>query len=259
MKRLTLPAILVTAVLAFTLAGCSSGGQSMTDDALKGTWKLDSTSDVGFDAYASFGEDALFEMIVSDSYIDGEWSVSGAEGKVVTSDDHTVTLTYSNNKLTLGGKDGSKLVFVKDDSEEVADLFALDESQYDIQELQVVDEVITPIEPGVVVGDDATAAIMLTGKGTDFTGDPCYQLQITNKTDKTIYIGAEDDFTVGGKAVEAGLGDEITPGETLVTTMYFSQDDLGGGLEMLTTTDGIIIVYDNDTDDELAQYTFHAE
>ena len=264
MKRMTIPAILVAAVLAFALSGCS-GAQQMTEDTLKGTWSLDKSSDVGFDAYLSFEDESFAEAILADSYLEGTWSVSGTEGKVAIDDERNVKLTYSNNKLTWGGADGSKLVFVRDDSEETKSIFAVDESVDGengdveiIDESQYVDEVINPIDP-VVVADDGVVNITVTGKGTDFTGDPGYQLSITNKTDKAIYLIGEDEFTVGDKKVEAGLGDELEAGETLETFVYFPKDDLGGALEALGVTDGTILVLDDKTDDELGRYAFHME
>lgn len=282
MKRMTVPAMLAAGVLAFTLAGCSgNAAQNMTEDTLKGTWSLDSQSQVGFDAYLSFEDDALAEVLLADSYLEGTWSVSGAEGTVAIDDERDVKLTYSGDKLTWGGADGSKLVFVRDDSEEAKSMFALDDESLatalegeegaegeltelidgenaEIEEVEYVDEVINPIDP-VAVADDEQFAITVTGKGTDFTGDPGYQLSITNKTDKTVYLVPEDEFAVGDKKVEAGLGDELEPGETLETFMYFSQDDLGGALEALGVTDGVILVLDDETDGELARYTFHME
>ena len=77
MKRMTVPAFLVAALLAFTLAGCSQA-QNLTEDTLKGVWKLDSGSNLGIDAYANFGDDKTFEMLLGDAWLDGTWSVSGA-------------------------------------------------------------------------------------------------------------------------------------------------------------------------------------
>ena len=291
MKRMTVPAFLVAAVLAFSLAGCSSA-QPITEDTLKGVWSLDSGSNLGFSAYLNFGDDSVAEMIVADSWLEGTWAVSGTEATLTFEDlsadveeegdegdegssasssasssssaATTVSkLTYSNNKLTLGSSDGSKLVFVKDDSEEAKAMFAFDldgdmmGQNAEGEAVEYVDEVINPIDPAVVVADDDKFTIKVTGKGTDYTGDPCYTLSITNKTDKAVYVVPEDDFTVGDKKVEAGLGDEVAAGETLETEMYFAQDDLGGGLELLTTVDGVIQVLDDENDDEIAKYTLH--
>ena len=275
MKRMTIPVMLVAAVLAFALAGCAGNApQQINEDTLKGTWKLDTQSDLGFDAFISFEDEQFVEAILADSYLEGTWSVSGTEATIKLDENRTVKLTYINNKLNWGSSDGSKLLFVKDDSEETKSYFALDAESMaladgltvdseDGQDVEVdtseyVDEVINPIDP-VAVADDAVSTITVTGKGTDFTGDPGYQLSITNKTDKAVYVIPEDDFTVGGKKIEAGLGDELEPGETLETFMYFDKTDLGGALEALTTTDGVILVCDDETDDELARYTFHME
>ena len=142
MKRMTLPAILAAAVLAFALAGCSSA-QPMTEDTLKGVWKAEN-SNLGFESYINFGDDKVVECIIGEGWLDGEWSVSGTEGKIVFTDysemmmenesgsssssssnqaARTGKLTYSGGKLTLGSDNGSKLVFSKDDSAEAKALF----------------------------------------------------------------------------------------------------------------------------------------
>lgn len=281
MKRMALPAILAAAVLAFALAGCSSA-QPMTEDTLKGVWKAENAG-LGFEAYVSFEDDNVAELLINENWADGEWSVSGTEGKIVFTDysmamqegenpsaelstdesKRTGKLTYSGGKLTLGSNDGSRFVFVKDDSEEAKALFEFDDNAIvegdgeSVDGKATVEEAIDPVDPAVVVADDDKFAISVTGKGTDYTGDPGYRLSITNKTGKDVYLVAEDDFTVGGKAVEAGLGDEVAAGETLETFVYFAKDDLGGGAETLTSVDGVIQVFNNDDDEEVAKYTFH--
>lgn len=273
MKRMALPAILVAAVLAFALAGCS-GAQSMSDDTLKGTWKLESGESLGFDAYVSFEDDNVAEVLLADSWLTGTWSVSGTEGSIkydngveLEGDDASASaaksakLTYSNNKLTMGSPDGSKLVFVKDDSEETKQMFALDMSTNATEGMgdegvEYTEPVVEAVEP-VAVADDDKFTITVTGKGTDFTGDPGYQLSITNKTDKSVYLMPEGEFTVGDKKAEPGLGEEVEAGATIESFMYFSQDELGGALEALVGADGVIQVLDYDSDDVVASYTFH--
>lgn len=280
MKRMTLPALLAAAVLAFSLAACSSA-QNMSQDTLKGVWSLDKSSSVGFDAYISFEDDDIVEMILADSWLDGTWSVSGSSGSITFEDDYfvedeegssssssanaekTVKLSYSNNKLTFGSDNGSKLVFVKDDSEEAKAMFSYDMGDLlgedgGAEELQYVEEVIDDIAP-VTIADDDQFTITVNGKGTDYTGDPCFRMSLTNKTDKTVFIVPEDVFKVGGAEVEAGFGDELKPGETIETEMYFATDELGGGLEKLTTVDGVLEVIDDETDEDIVTYPFHME
>ena len=278
MKRMTLPALLAAAVLAFCLAGCSQA-QNMSPDTLKGIWKLDSGSSVGFDSYISFEDDDYVEMIVADSLLDGKWSVSGASGKIEfetymepeeeedessssssssSSNKKTAKLSYVNNKLIVGSDDGSKLVYVKDDSEQAKEMFGYTMESDNGQEIEYVEEVIDNISP-VTIADDDKFTITVTGKGTDYTGDPCYRMNITNKTDKDMFIVPQDDFVVGGAKIEAGFGDEIEAGKTIETEMYFAKEDLGGGLEKLTTVDGVIEVIDSDTDEDVVTYPFHME
>ena len=289
MKRMTLPAILMAAVLAFALAGCSSQpqAQNMTEDTLKGVWKLDSGSNLGMEGYVSFEDDEVVEMILGDSWLDGTWSVSGTSGSLVfTSYDDYMTLgdedesesssssssdaertakiSYIDNKVVLGSQDSSKLVFVKDDSEEAKSMFSFGMSDMDGlvdangNPIEEVEEVIEDIEP-ITLADDDKMTIVVTGKGTDYTADPCYVVSMTNKTDKDVYVLAEDEFTVGGTKVEAGLGDDVAAGETVEIEIFFDKTELGGGVEKLSPTDGVMVVYDNDTDDEVAKYTFHVD
>jgi len=294
MKRMAVPAFLAAGVLAFSLAGCGSQSQNITEETLKGVWALDSGSELGFDAYISFEDDQLVEMIVADGWLNGSYALSGGAATVTfdsldvdslgdeelasgsssssasasssssSSTAKPAKLSYSNNKLTLGSENGSKLVFVKDDSEEAKAMFSYDMSGMDGltmgegENVQYVEEVIEDISP-VTIADDDKFTITVTGKGTDYTGDPCYRISMTNKTNKAVYVIAEDTFKVGGKDVEAGLGDELEAGATIETEMYFAQDELGGGLELLTTVDGVIQILDNETDDEVAKYNFHME
>lgn len=280
MKRMTVPALLAAAVLAFALVGCGQQAQNMSEDTLKGVWALDSGSDLGFDAYISFEDEQVVEMILADSWLDGTYSVSGASGSITfnsmyeeeeseegssssASAERSAKLTYSNNKLTVGADNGSKLVFVKDDSEEAKSMFSFDFTDMDQMgaeddDTQYVDEVIEDIAP-VTIADDDKFTITVTGKGTDFTGDPCYRVSMTNKTDKAVYVVPEDVFKVGGKDIEAGLGDELEAGATIDTEIYFAQDELGGGVELLAGVDGVIQVLDDETDDEVAKYTFHMD
>ena len=285
MKRLAAPAFLAAFVLAFALAGCS-GAQTITEDTLKGTWKLDSSTDLGFEAYMDFensDDDHLATVIVADSWLDGTWKVSDKQASIEfedyymeeeesssssssssSSNTKTAKLTYSNNKLTLGSPDGSKLVFVKDDSEKTKNMFDMSYDNEDLdgledEEVETVDEVINPVDPAVSVANDDKFVISVTGKGTDYTGDPCYRMSITNKTGKAVYITADDEFTVGGKKIDAGVGDEIEAGQTIETDMYFAKDELGGALEALTTTDGTLQIYDSESDELVASYTFHMD
>ena len=98
--------------------------------------------------------------------------------------------------------------------------------------------------------------IEVTGKGTDFTADPGYQLSITNNSSATIYVIPEDEFTIDGKGYEAGIGEVVDPGETIETFIYFSASELGGGAEKLKDVEGTLVVGDDDSGKQLKTYTF---
>lgn len=277
MKRMTIPAFLMAAVLAFALVGCSQA-QNLSADILRGVWKLEPGSDLGMDAYINFEEGDDFEMILGDAWLDGTWAISGASGELTfnsyyegleeeesssSSSDRVAKISYSNNKLIMGSENSSRLVFVKDDSEEAKAMFSfgLEDGQMldaDGNVIEEVPEVIEDITP-ITVADDDKISIVVTGKGTDYTADPCYRMTITNKTDKDVYVIPEDLFKVGDKEVEAGLGEDLEAGETFETEMFFDKTELGGGLEALNSVEGVIVVCDNDTDEEIGKYVFKAD
>lgn len=172
----------------------------------------------------------------------------------------TATIFVSDGKLTLGQADGSKLVFTKGDMD--AYFAAQDANGTGGQVIdlgdgsdQIVEEKIDDIKPVTVIDDDALT-IKVTGKGTDFTGDPGYRLSVENKGKKAIYITADDAFKVGDKSIEAGLGEVVEAGQTVETFMYFPKDDLGGSVEALKNVSGKIILGDDESGDEIKSYDF---
>lgn len=267
MKRVLIGA-LMACMLAFGLAGCGSS-QPVNEDNLTGYWSLD-TSELGIEAFLELDgadEDHTAALVVGGALYEGTWSVQNGSATFTTEDNQAIKLSMSGDKLVLGKDDGSKLVFKKSTLEEIwGDDFAEGETgatgeaaaTADGEEIEVVDEVINDIEP-VTIADDANCTITVTGKGTDFTGDPGYRMQIVNKGTAAIFVTAEEDFTVNGKAIEAGIGDSVEAGETLETFMYFAADDLGGSVEALVGVDGVINVETDEDYTEIASYTFHMD
>ena len=263
MKKFSAAVILACCALVFALAGCS-GAKSTSADSLKGFWEIDPASTTGFEAALNLDEDNFAELILSDAYLEGEWSADGNKASIKFDDEHNANIYVSGDKLILGDDNGSKLVFIKSDADKyyegseadgVENLTSSEAAALSESSVQVVDEVINDIKP-VTVADDKVVKIEVTGKGTDFTADPGYRLSITNKTDKTIDLTANDMFKVGGKDVEAGLGEIVEPGETVEAFMYFAADDLGGGIDKLTGVEGTMVVSDDESSDELGTYSF---
>lgn len=271
MKRFLTGVVLTACMLVCALAGCSPA-QSADSETLKGFWVLDASAQVGFDAVLKLGgedEQNLADLMVGDSFSEGTWSTDGKKATIQFSGDEvegqagkTANVFVSDGKLTLGQADGSKLVFTKGDEEAYYAAQGLNGEQ--VIELgsegseQVVEEKIDDIKPVTVIDDDAIT-VKVTGKGTDFTGDPGYRLSVENKGKKAIYITADDKYKVGDKEVEAGLGEVIEPGKTAETFMYFPKDELGGGVEALKSVTGKVIIGDDESGDEIKTYDFKME
>ncbi len=253
MKRFSIGAMLVAGLLAFALAGCS--GQSANGGDIKGGWILEDSSAVGFDAFLQFGEDGLAQYAVADSWIEGTWDVeNGAAG--ATFADQAVKLSLNGDKLTLGSNDGSRLVFKRAGDDMTLESYLGENAG--LAGGEVVEEQIDDIDP-VVIADDETCTITVTGKGTDFTADPGYRLSISNKSDAAIFVSTMDKFKVNGTDIDAGIGEIVEAGSTADAFMYFSKDELGGALDKLVDTNGKLIVYDDKSGDEIASYDFHMD
>ena len=184
-------------------------------------------------------------------------SASASADTAAASTGKTASIFVVNDKLTLGQADGSRLVFKKGDMDEYfggggdgdgnEQVISLDG---DGEAMQTVDEVIEDVKP-VELADSDNCTITLTGKGTDFTGDPGFRLSVKNKTKKAIYVTSDDEYKVGDKKIEPGLGEVIEAGATTDAFLYFPKDDLGGGVEALKNISGKIIVGDDSSGDEL--------
>lgn len=268
MKRIIL-AVAICCAFALALVGCSGGGGAHKADAesLKGFWALEDES-LGFVGMLNLEDEDFAEMLIADSYFEGTWTTDGTKATVTFEDateSKAVDIYVEGEKLIYGSESGSHFVFVKSNEDDFYD--DLDVGDGDTAELteeelsalgddvEVVDEVIEDIKPVTIV-DDSTIKIEVTGKGTDFTADPGYRLSITNKTDKAFFLGAEDMFKVDGNEIEAGLGDVLDPGDTVETFMYFSAEELGGGVEKLKNVEGTIVVFDDESEEQLGTYTF---
>ena len=259
MKRFTIGAVLVSCMLAFTMAGCAAAAKSVDSESLKGFWVLDESAKVGFEAVLNLDDEGVAELMVADSYVEGTWTTDGKTASIAFDDESakTAPIFVSNGKLTLGEEGGSKLVFSKGDMESY---FAEQGSSESVEltgengeELEIVDEVINDITP-ISIADDEIVKIEATGKGTDFTGDPGYRLSVQNKTDKTIFLTSDDPFKVGDKEVEGGVGDVIEAGKTAEVFLYFPKDEIEGGVDGLKSVTGTLTIGDDSTGDDIKTY-----
>ena len=221
MKKISIIAILVAALFALALVGCAGGGEESSS----------STSETSSSEAASSG--ASGESASSESPASSKASSNASAASEEEADDEEEEVIDPDD-------DGS----ADDDNENV--------------EPTVVDEVIADIEPVVIVDDD-TCTITVTGRGTDITADPCYRIVFTNKTGSVLYLTAEDEFDVNGMPITAGIDEIAEPGETVVTTLFFPADELGGGLEKLVNVTGVLNVEIDDTFEPVADYPFHMD
>lgn len=268
MKRISLAVVAVCCAFACALVGCSGGAHKTDAESLKGFWALEDET-LGFTGMLNLEDENFAELLIADTYLEGTWSADGSKASVTfsdaTDDGKSVDIYVEGDKLIYGSESGSHFVFVKSNED---DFYAdMDGAEGDVAELsdgelaalgdevEVVDEVIEDISP-VTIADDSTIKIEVTGKGTDFTADPGYRLSITNKTEKAFFLGAEDMFKVDGKEIEAGLGDVLEAGETVESFMYFSADELGGSVEKLKNVEGTIVVYDDESEEQIGTYSF---
>lgn len=261
MKRFS--AILISSlVICAILTACSAAGKTADAESLKGFWEIDPSSKTGFDAVLSLEDEGVAELVLSDAYLEGEWKADGSQATITFDDDQVANIYVSGSNLILGDESGSKLVFIKSDIEKYyeasGDSGSTDSADDSVEKsdgIEIVEEDIKDITP-VSVADDKVVKIEVTGKGTDYTSDPGYRLSITNKTDKTIFVVADDLFKVDGHEIEAGLGDVIDAGQTVETFMYFTASDLGGGIDKLKDVKGVIAVGDDESSKELGKYDF---
>lgn len=272
MKRITLVVVAVCCAFACALVGCSGGGGAHKADAesLKGFWVLEDES-LGFTGMLNLEDESFAEILIADTYFEGTWTADGSKATVTFTDateSKPVNIYIEGEKLVYGSESGSHFVFVKSNEDDFykdmestgSDAAELTEEELSAlgDEVEIVDEAIEDIAPVTIV-DDSIVKVEVTGKGTDFTADPGYRLSITNKTDKAFFLGAKDMFKVDGHEIEAGIGDVLDPGDTVESFMYFSADELGGGVEKLKNVEGTITVFDDESEEELGSFDFKME
>lgn len=88
----------------------------------------------------------------------------------------------------------------------------------------------------------------------DFWGE-VVKYYITNKTDKTLYVSA-DNVSVNGFMMDPYWGCQIGPKHSAYSTMYWSKDDFSeNDIQSIETMDMTLQVKDNDTYDDIYSET----
>ncbi|WP_418831866.1 hypothetical protein [Paraeggerthella sp.] len=267
MKRTTLLALACAFALCLALAGCGGGGGG--HDAGKnfvGTWKLVSSSgdgeaiseqdlalmeSMGMSVTLTLSENEKAALSIFGESVEGTWQAKGADKASLTLQGETGDMTLANGKLTMSSA-GATMTFEKGEAAaEAPSKPTADGSDADKGATESV-------ALNETIADDAICTIVVTGKDVDWAKDPGFNLKITNKTDKAIYVSADwGTFSVNNKMIDPSLGEAVQPGKYVEAFMYFDDEKLGGGIETLVNVEGTIKVMDNDSWDTLATYSMN--
>ena len=273
-------AIAAVAVCLFA-SGCLSTGPSEATKAqwkpkFVGTWDLQEAKgdssysaedlqlvrEMGYDFYLELKEDGTAALVIDDDKTSGTWEVKSENVATFSAEGDTMEMKLADGKLT--AEEGNKsLTFVKSNTNKGSSTTGTttpaagnangSSTSRSGSENSTTKVDLTP----VTIADDEVCKIVVTSKGEDFTGDPGYSLTITNKSDKSIFVtDATDSFSVNGKMATAYLNVSIKGGMYADSFMYFTRDELGGGLDSLTAVEGEIEVYSDGDFEELGHYPF---
>lgn len=274
-------AIVAIAVCLFA-SGCLGTGPSEASKAqwkpkFVGTWDLQEAKggdsglsaedlqwvrEMGHNFYLELKEDGTAALALDDDKMSGTWEVKSENEATFSARGDTMEMKLADDKLTAVLGDQT-LTFVRSGSNEGSTTTGTTTPAADNaggsstsgsggKDGTKVD--LTP----VTIADDEVCKIVVTGKEEDFAGDPGYNLTITNKSDKVIFVtDATGSFSVNGKMTNAYLNVSIKSGMYADSFMYFSRDELGGGLDRLTAVEGEVDVFGDDDFEELGHYPFH--
>ncbi|HAM14930.1 MAG TPA: hypothetical protein DCP91_03530 [Eggerthellaceae bacterium] len=198
-------------------------------------------------------------MLVVDGYLyEGTWALENSGAVLNVEYTYPIQMALNGGKLTLTQND-VQIALTKSNEQDVSFTGDVEEgTDYTLEqggeELEYVEPVVEPMNE-IVLADDDKVTIKVTGKGTDYTGDPGFRLSIVNKTDKNIYVDTDEVTKVGDREISAGIGEVVNAGESYDDAfLYFDSEELGGGVELLAAISGQIVIMDDDTEDELAKY-----
>ena len=270
--------------LCVALAGCAGGSAN----SLEGSWDYDDASlaeYLGDEAtpeqkeaakqlmFLNVNSDGTVQWVMYGDAAEGTWE-QGDDGITFTFDEEPYPAELADGKLTIDDGMGG-VTFVKAPqarvipSEEQAsealgvmlgfDIEDIEMTSGDVEEefdetlYQAVD--LTEFESPITIADDDTCTIVATGAGMNGLGDPGYQLQVTNKTDKPIYIST-GEFTIAGAEALAYAEETVDANGELGIFMGFDASEMGEDVtvDVLKDVAGSIIVYDDESLEEIATY-----
>ena len=206
--------------------------------------------------FVTLNDDGTAQVAVAGFGEEGTWEASGSAATITVPGMIPMKATVSGDTMKIE-QEGITVQLKKTES---ANPFVYDDMNW---EEALVEPEMSDVSP-VTIADDDKVTITVTGKGTDYTGDPGFRLTLVNKTQGTIGLDVEEAFTVGGAEVGAQAGVtnadaefSVEPGATSENMfLYFPADELEGGVEKLADVSGKISVYDEEQDDYIATYDF---
>lgn len=266
MKKLSTALALAFALaLSFALVGC--GGSKDYSENFTGTWKLSSMSDTTEEDIAlleSFGmamlldlnEDKTLSFDMMGESLEGTWEAKSASECTLTIDGESATATLSGEKLTLTSGD-EEMSFKKISADEAAALRSTSGDQaaslFDGEgdSAEAVDASFAP----VTVADDSLVTLEIVGKKTDAWGDSGYVANITNNSDKAIYVTVPfDKSSVNDVMVDFWGGQTVQPGKKATDVFFYADSEDVASLDELVNVEVVFEVWDDDTMDTLGGY-----
>lgn len=268
MKKLsTALALAFALVLSFALVGC--GGSKDYSENFTGTWKLTAMSGTTEDDIAlmeSFGmamlldlnEDKTLAFDMMGESMEGTWEAKSASECTLTIDGENATATLSGEELTLSSGD-EEMTFKKISADEAAALrstsgdqaASLLDGEGESDSAEAVDADFAP----VTVADDSLVTLEIVGKKTDYWGDSGYVANITNNSDKAIYVTVPfDQSSVNDVMVDFWGSQTVQPGKKATDVFFYADSEDVASLDELANVDIVFEVWDNDTMDTLGSY-----
>lgn len=285
-KMMKLLAATCLAALCIALAACGNSNSPA------GTWDYDEATlaaYVGDDMtneqktaaqkimFLNLNEDGTLDFVMYGDDMKGTWKQND-KGLTIIIEDEEIPATLADGKLTFNDEEGG-MGFVKASSkralptEEEANEALSAMLGFDLGEVEFEDSSsdiestfdeadykpteLNALEQPVTIADDDRCTITVTATGVNGFGDPGYNLQVVNKTNKAIYV-TEQEFTIGGTEVAAYSDETVDANATADVFLAFDAADLGDNASVasLVNVKGTLEIDDDETVDELATYAF---
>lgn len=289
-KGFLLAGLLAMLALCVVLVGCGSTGNAA--DAAKnfvGTWEIDGLISDGKESsedelaimkamgvYLTLedGGKATLEMLGTP--VEGTWEGKDATTALLRLDEETAKtanlsnepapLKYADNKITMSSESTS-MTFIKIDPSQkgAANLDTLVNAT--ANEVQSTVDAAAPdlsaqlsdSQPlDITIADDDYCTIRVTAVG-DYFGDPGYALSVTNKTEGTLHVDDNNEFSINGAVTSPIFSLDVPAGQTATEILWFENSEINnGGVAALSGVEGQLIISSKDGEDleQLETYDF---